>query len=139
MSQSDEQSFSHEEVEDNSVEEVESGISLADKEEKDEALWNSEHTSDDEEYDPENPEDLSTKTAKADAEEDPSGDEDEDEDDSIVNDEIEYTCADHAHCVSLAEKVDAFLLESCSALCGRKERQVAIAEMICDNFTKLQQ
>lgn len=106
-----------------------------------------------EEFNPEQPEDLTTAFAKAEAEEeaaeaeavdlgaesetDESDDQDE-SDDSIVCDEIEYTCKDHNVCVKMAKTLDEQLL-SILALKARtvsaKQRQAAIAEVLCDHYS----
>lgn len=101
---------------------------------EDEALWNDEHTSDEEEFDPENPEDLKTETAKAEAEDE----EDEDEDDSIVvpDDVEEDLCPDHDKCLKAAEKWDYFMQSSTDIMgrSPRKERIAALVEVICDHY-----
>lgn len=104
---------------------------------QDEALWPDEHSSDEEEFDPANPTDLTTENAKELAEDDPSLGSDEDEDDSIVvsDNEEELECADHEACIAIAVKVDALLLESMSAVTGKKERRAALVEAICDHYT----
>ncbi len=87
---------------------------------QDEALWNDEHTSDEEEFDPEKHED------------------DEDEDDSIVvpDDVEEQTCADHKKCVKLAEKLDHFIVSSTNFAGNspRKECIAALSEVVCDHY-----
>lgn len=80
--------------------------------EKDEALWDDEHTSDSDEYDP----------AK--------------EEESPEKEEVEYKCTRSAHekCVKLAEKVDLILCEQCDTLSNRKQRLAALTEAICDHY-----
>lgn len=80
--------------------------------EKDEALWDDEHTSDSDEYDP----------AK--------------EEESPEKEEVEYKCTRSAHknCVKLAEKMDLILCEQCDTLSNRKQRLAALAEAICDHY-----
>ena len=103
---------------------------------QDEALWNDEHTSDEEEFDPEKPEDLKTETAKA--EDEDEDEDDEDEDDSIVvpDDVEEQTCADHKKCVKLAEKLDHFIVSSTNFAGNspRKECIAALSEVVCDHY-----
>jgi hypothetical protein len=116
---------------------------------KDEALWTDEHTSDEEEFDPNAPEDLTTKTQKEEAEEDEDAgeptnsqpgedeepEEDEDEDDSIVNDEIEDACKDHDACIAIAKALDKLCLSmGKKARFGDAERRAALAETVCDNY-----
>lgn len=105
-----------------------------------------------EEFDPENPE-LETLAEKAAAEEEAAeatavdlgaesetgeSDDQEESDDSIVCDEIEYTCKDHSVCVKVAKQVDESLL-AVFALKPRSEkakvRQAAIAEVLCDHYS----
>lgn len=116
---------------------------------KDEALWTDEHTSDEEEFDPESPEDLATQTQKEEAEEeedngepvDQEGDEDEDEgdeeeeDDSIVNDEIEDQCKDHGSCVQSAKAIHKLLVSLGKTPRFGGDACVAfLAEAVCDNY-----
>lgn len=103
---------------------------------QDEALWPDEHSSDEEEFDPANPTDLTTQNAKELAENDPSVDSCEEEDDSIVvsDNEEELECANHEVCIAIAARVDTFLLESMSAVTGKKERRAALVEAICDHY-----
>jgi hypothetical protein len=122
--------------------EPEDGVDLDAKAEKDEALWPDEHSSDEESFDPEKPEDLQTENAKVLAEDDPSLGEDEersdddDEDDScVVSDGNEdHECADHDKCVAFSQELDAFILKSRKAVSGKRERRAALAEVICDHF-----
>lgn len=142
MSQSDDNVFSSEASSQPSsqlAEEV-GDISLDAKAAKDEALWNDEHTSDDEEFDPSKPEDVTTATAKAEAEDDPSsGRESDEEDDSIVNDEVELACADHQACIDFAKELDAFILRSLPVPKSKdKERRAALVEVLCDHYGRAQ-
>lgn len=108
-----------------------------------------------EEFDPKQPEDLTTVFQKAEAEEedaerdaedlgaesqtDESDDQDE-SDDSIVCDEIEYTCKDHNVCVKMAKTLDEQLLSVLSLKArtsSAKQRQAAIAEVLCDHYSAL--
>lgn len=110
----------------------------------DELLWNDEHSSDDEEFDPENPEDLLTENAKEAARlEDgsQSGEgadaEDEDEpDDSIVcsDDEIELECENHDVCVARAQACYAFIVQSLSCKTSKRDARAALTEVLCDHF-----
>ena len=122
----------------------EDGIKL---DKKEDALWNSEHTSDEEEFDPANPADLTTATAKADAEEngedveeeeeqEPTSEDDRDAtDDSIVNDEIESVCPDHKACTNKANTVCDAMLVNHELKGKRKHAVAALAEAFCDNFS----
>lgn len=105
-----------------------------------------------EEFDPEQPEDLQCEAEKAEVEEDEaeacardlgsqdSTDESDDADktdDSIVNDEIEYECPDHTFCVEYAKEVDAFLLKTLNPVSeSKRERCAALAEVLCDHYRK---
>jgi len=112
-------------------------VDLSLKAEADEALWPDEHSSDEEAFDPEKPEDLQTENAKeADAEE-PIEEErssDDDEDDScVVPDGIEeYDCEDHDACVRCAASVLDHLLELRDLRMDRKQALAALAEVVCD-------
>jgi hypothetical protein len=104
---------------------------------------------DEEEFDPTKPADLTTEADKRVESEDEqeagaedinsenceseSGDSDE-SDDSIVCDEIESACPDHKKCVAYAAEVDAFLLRTLLSATGKKERQAALAEVLCDHY-----
>ena len=114
-----------------SLEEVDS-ISLDAKAAKDDALWTDAHSSDDEEFDPANPHDLSTATAKTDKAAE-SGDSDE-SDDSIVCDEVESACPSHKQCIEFSAELDAFILRTFTAKSGGKERRAALVEVLCDHF-----
>ena len=100
-------------------------------------------------FDPEQPADLATTADKQAAAEDEEGDgesinsenctesgDEEESDDSIVNDKVEYLCKDHEFCVAYAKEVDAFLLRTLSARTGGRERQAALAEVLCDHFER---
>jgi hypothetical protein len=105
----------------------------------DEALYPDEHSSDEESFDPEHPEDLATENAKLAAEDDPSSgrsDDEESDDSCVVSDENEdLDCESHDACIELAAKVDAFLLESVSGKkSGKKHRRAALCEVICDHY-----
>ncbi len=102
-------------------------------------------------YDPAQPEDLATEADKRVESEDEqeagaedinsencaseSGESDE-TDDSIVCDEIEFSCKDHKKCVAYAVEVDTFLLSTLLAKSGKKERQAALAEVLCDHYAR---
>ncbi len=113
----------------------------------DELLWNDEHSSDDEAFDPENPTDLLTENAKEaarfdDASQSGEGADasDEDEpDDSIVcsDDEVELECEDHDICVSRSQDVFALLVQSMSCKTSKRQAKAALTEAICDHFKSL--
>lgn len=123
-----------------------SGIDLDAKAEQDAALWASEHSSDEEPFDPERPEDLQTENAKLEALADPSDSdleddeedkEDDDEDDScVVADDapLEYECQKHMLCCTLAMEIDVLLCTRCEPRSKKTERQAALAEAICDHY-----
>jgi hypothetical protein len=136
MSQSDDECLSLEELNESEQEENAERVAAAE-----------------EEYDPSKPDELETAGEAAEADEQEqeadaielgsqdsaaAADEDSEEtDDSIVNDEIEHACQDHDFCVSYALEVDAFLLRTLLATTeNAKERQAAIAELLCDHFSK---
>lgn len=105
-----------------------------------------------EEYDPERPAELATAGELAETDEQEAeataielgsqdsadkSDDGSESDDSIVCDEIEYFCKDHSLCVSYAAEVDAFLLKTLKAkTLEAKERQAALAEVLCDHFSR---
>ncbi len=105
-----------------------------------------------EEYDPEKPEELvPTAERDADSEDELDGeaeslgsqdsvdedDEEDEEDDSIVSDKIEYACKDHKFCIGFSSEVDTMLLKVLKPRTeGAKERQAAIAEVLCDHYCK---
>jgi hypothetical protein len=105
-----------------------------------------------EEFDPEHPEDLLAEPEKQELEdeeqeegaEDIKSDEadsrDDEEDDSIVcpDDQVEMECSEHGFCVEYAKEVDAFLLRTLHAKTGPRERRAAIAEVLCDHFSRKQ-
>lgn len=153
MSQSDEEKFMDLEAEEVSVpsevstEEEPSGEELAATAERDEALWTDAHTSDEESFDPNAPEDLQTESAKLEQADDSSlGEEgsDNDEeyeasnesDDSIVvaDSEPVEQCAKHEHCLELAGEIDAHIQRFCSTKSDWKERRSAVAEVLCDHY-----
>ena len=106
----------------------------------DEKLWDSAHTSDDEAFDPENPEDLKTASAKMAEEceviEKDSASDEEEEDDSIVCDKVEDACAQHAVCIGLGEELDRILVEQgMFRTSKKKECRSALAEAICDHYS----
>lgn len=113
--------------------------------EADEALWNSEHSSDEEPFDSEKPEDLQTENAKeadaehpVDEEEELSGDEEESDDSIVVgNDVIEYECEDHDACIRAAKHLLDQLLELRELRVKEKIALSALAEMVCDNSKPL--
>lgn len=127
--------------------ESQESLNLSEQEEAQQKLADAE-----EEFDPEQPEDLRAAGEKAESEEDEaeadardlgsqdSTDESDDADktdDSIVNDEIEYECPDHTFCVEYAQEVDAFLLRTLKALSeSKRERCAALAEVLCDHYRK---
>lgn len=102
-----------------------------------------------EEFDPEHPEDLPAEPEKQEledeeqeegAEEADSRDDEDDEDDSIVcaDGEVEMECSEHGFCVEYAKEVDAFLLRTLHAKSAPRERRAAIAEVLCDHFSRKQ-
>lgn len=108
---------------------------------EDEALWHSEHTSDDEVFDPEKPDDLTTATAKAEAENDESigeetRSEDEDEDDSCVvdDDEVSYENLDHDFLVTFSRQLDNWLNLHLQPVSDKKDRKAALVEVLCDHY-----
>lgn len=100
-------------------------------------------------FNPEEPADLTTEAAKREESEDEQeagavdlnsencaseSSQSDETDDSIVCDEIEYQCKDHKKCVAYAAEVDSFLLRTLSSSTGKKERQAALAEVLCDHY-----
>jgi len=134
-----------EDFESSSQSENSKDIDLEKHEEKDKELLGEEATSDEDEFNPEEPNDLKTEAQKErEAEEgellgsqdsQASAKDDEEEDDSIVNDEIELECSDHDKCVCLAKDLKA-KLEMLGYRCkaSEKEAVAALAEALCDHF-----
>lgn len=133
-----------EDFESSSQSENSNDIDLAKKEEQDAALLGEEATSDEDEFNPDEPNDLKTEAQKEREEGEclgsqdsqASAKDDEEEDDSIVCDEIELECENHDDCVELAKKVMGFVLEHRSIKASKKEALSALAEVVCDHFAR---
>lgn len=133
-----------EDFESSSQSENSNDIDLAKKEEQDAELLGEGATSDEEEFNPDEPNDLKTEAQKEREEGEclgsqdsqASAKDDEEDDDSIVCDEIELECENHDSCVELAKKVMGFVLEHRSIKASKKEALSALAEAVCDHFAR---
>lgn len=131
-----------EDFESSSQSENSNDIDLEKKELLDAQDLREEHSSDEEEFNPDEPNDLKTEAQKEREEGESQGSQDsqasakddEEEDDSIVCDEVELECEDHDRCVELAKKVMGFVLEHRSIKASKKEALSALAEAVCDHF-----
>lgn len=107
---------------------------------------------DEEPFDPENPNDLSTAAQKAasdedeeetgaislgsrDSSEDDAGG-DEEEEDSFINDEEDDVCPDHELCVTWATKLDQILTAELDSDASRRERVARLCEVLCDCYRR---
>ena len=106
------------------------------------ALFVEDKTSDEDEFDPDEPNDLKT-DAQKEREEGESADsekeDDEEEDDSIVcgDGEVELACEDHNECVKLAKRARECLMDSGIVIKDSAEAKNAFAELVCDYFVKM--
>lgn len=111
--------------------------------EQEAALFVEDRSSDEDAFDPEEPNDLKTDAQKAreegeSADSEKEDEEEDEEDDSIVcpDGEIELACEDHKDCIQLAKRAEECLSDSGFVLKKSKEAKNALVELVCDYFVK---